>query len=543
MGKKKCRVYKKMPMAQTGVSRIPPWQRPQQQEAPAPYVGTKQPGPGAKKAPWQPPTTQDSQKDNVGPDKSNNFMAWLHNSNILAKDKALLKEDMAKIDSGEYKIGGNIDERSGYESGDYGQKMDRNLGYFQAAVANMSDPLENIASIASGLNAMGGFDGFNGFNPGQSEATTPQNSESYNVTDPQSTDAVPNQGFGSEQPDTFGRNTDQSFGGDNPSGVQLGDSFKKPAFNADLYRQKGGGVSYPGQMPLMEEIDDTLWADNKHNPYATSAEAFEEYADEDELGKWEQVEEDTQFQSPYQPNTDEPFKKNSDGIPNQGFGSFRPDTFGATGLASHASNMKKDKKLKNRFSNVFENNKVLGPDDGGYAVNTGTGGNFKMRNTYAGGYNTITKAQTGVTIQDNTRVAPPYIPQGTIEEQIAEAELREQQLEQLNSPYTAIAVPDYNSTFSNDSVRFFPGQRGSKVPYIRDLGNLAGVTGEYSSDDYLHMVNNGNGRMYQDTSRVEANPDYMYRQQGGQYNVDDEIELSEAEINNLIAQGYNLEYI
>ena len=153
-------------------------------------------------------------------------------------------------------------------------------------------------------------------------------------------------------------------------------------------------------------------------------------------------------------------------------------------------------------------------------------------------------AQEGRAVQDNTRVAPPHIPQGTIEEQMAEAELRKQQLEELSGPYTAIATPDYNSTFPNDSVRFFPGQRGSKVPYIRDLGNLAGVTGEYSSDDYLNMVNHGNARMYQDTSRVEANPDYMFRRQdGGEFNIDDEVELSEAQINNLISQGYNLEYL
>jgi hypothetical protein len=187
---------------------------------------------------------------------------------------------------------------------------------------------------------------------------------------------------------------------------------------------------------------------------------------------------------------------------------------------------------------------VSGSDRGDYMANApGVGGNFRPDELTRMGYNTK-NAQEGIEVQDNTRVAPPFIPQGSIEEQMAEAELRKQQLEELNGPYTAIATPDYNSTFPNDSVRFFPGQRGSKVPYIRDLGNLAGVTGEYSSDDYLNMVNNGNARMYQDTSRVEANPDYMFRQQdGGQYNVDDEVELSEAEINNLIAQGYNLEYI
>lgn len=189
----------------------------------------------------EPTMTQDSQKDPVHIEKTNNFVSWLHQSKEEAKVQQMMEEDMARIDSGEYQIGGNIDERSGYESGDYGQKKDINLGYFQAAAANMPGIMESIATTASGLNAMGVFNKKKGNGEQQ-----PQNGE---TTQPEGTqspiDAMPDEGFGSKQLDTFGRNTDKSFGQPNPSGVKLDESFNKPVggFNPMLYAEDGVTVA------------------------------------------------------------------------------------------------------------------------------------------------------------------------------------------------------------------------------------------------------------------------------------------------------------
>jgi hypothetical protein len=189
----------------------------------------------------QPVMTQDSQKDPVHLQKTNNFVEWLHQAKEEAKVQQMMEEDMARIESGEYQIGGGVDRRSGYESGDYGQKKDINLGYFDAALSNMPGPMDSIMAIGHGLNAMGVFNK----RKDKGQEQQPKDGDTTDQNSP--IDAMPNTGFGSKQPDTFGRNTDQSFGQGNP--MTLGDDFNKPVKSIYNY------MAYGGDMPAFYAED------------------------------------------------------------------------------------------------------------------------------------------------------------------------------------------------------------------------------------------------------------------------------------------------
>jgi hypothetical protein len=89
-------------------------------------------------------------------------------------------------------------------------------------------------------------------------------------------------------------------------------------------------------------------------------------------------------------------------------------------------------------------------------------------------------------------------------------------LKKMTGKYSAIAVPDRESTFKNDSIRFYPGQRGNfGVPYTRDLGGLYGVDAPLSNKDILNAVRSGKARYYEDTSAVKANDHFMFNQKNG----------------------------
>ena len=152
--------------------------------------------------------------------------------------------------------------------------------------------------------------------------------------------------------------------------------------------------------------------------------------------------------------------------------------------------------------------------------------------------------------RDNTRTAPVMVPQqireGNIQQLIDDTKRYNEQIANLQSPYTTIAMPDRNTSWPGDSIRFFPGQRGNfGVPYVRDGIGAKGFADQYSGRDYLDMVNHNKGRMYQDTSRVRANHDIMYNepapvrdyQDGGEYY------LSEEEIKQVMAMGGQIEYL
>lgn len=123
----------------------------------------------------------------------------------------------------------------------------------------------------------------------------------------------------------------------------------------------------------------------------------------------------------------------------------------------------------------------------------------------------IKKAQKGLTAAkaDATRVARPRVVDIKKDKKDAE------DLKKLKGKYTAIAVPDRESSFKGDSIRYYPGQKGFQgTPYIRDLGKARGVT-RASDKDLLKASRSKSARTYQDTTAVKANREFMGNQKNG----------------------------
>lgn len=451
---KKCRVYKQLPQGQTGAG-IPPWQQPQM---PEPYVGTEDPGINAKKAPWQPNMTQDSQQDpqEVPAEKANNFMSWLTNTSAAAQVKDLLKQDMEALSKG-FQIGG-ANEQSGYQSGDYGKRSDINLGYFQAMAANMGDPIEGLADIASGLGAMGVFNskgkealnnagGNGGGGTGGTEQTdiSEKRDPAWDATIPNNTDAMPNSGFGSKQPDTFGRNIDQSFGQGNPTQLPaqqpLQGIMSMFAYGGNLPEyQSAGGVSYPGNQLLLDEYlqdqgkavtpqppqpnwyTEDFGQEQVQRPQINQPMAKKETineADYQTASDWEMEQGKRKEFEPGGP--DDPFKKAKKKNPfaaaedksnaehqNEAQGAIATMK-GVTTLASYQEKRKREEAIKNRMSNVFETHDVQGSDRGDYMANApGVGGNFRPDELTRMGYNTKI-AQSGYEVNDELELSEAEI--------------------------------------------------------------------------------------------------------------------------------------
>lgn len=74
--------------------------------------------------------------------------------------------------------------------------------------------------------------------------------------------------------------------------------------------------------------------------------------------------------------------------------------------------------------------------------------------------------------------------------------------------YTTIAFPDPDA-FPGDSIRYFVGNQtpSGGTPYMRDLGNLFGVSDKTPRDIYKYLENPNlpEGRLYEDTLRIQAN--------------------------------------
>lgn len=128
------------------------------------------------------------------------------------------------------------------------------------------------------------------------------------------------------------------------------------------------------------------------------------------------------------------------------------------------------------------------------------------------GNDKLVKAQVGKSIspQDNTKVFKnPNVPS------ISSMKKNKKELSDLKRPYTSIAIPDRESSFPGDSVRYYPGQRGSLgVPYIRDLGRLSGLASD-SDEDFLKLSKSPSAKVSQDTATVKANPSFMANQKKG----------------------------
>ena len=121
-------------------------------------------------------------------------------------------------------------------------------------------------------------------------------------------------------------------------------------------------------------------------------------------------------------------------------------------------------------------------------------------------------SQVGKSIspQDNTKVFKNLnVPS------LSSMKKNKKELSDLKRPYTSIAIPDRESSFPGDSVRYYPGQRGSLgVPYIRDLGRLRGLASD-SDEDFLKLSKSPSAKVSQDTATVKANPSFMANQKKG----------------------------
>jgi hypothetical protein len=176
-------------------------------------------------------------------------------------------------------------------------------------------------------------------------------------------------------------------------------------------------------------------------------------------------------------------------------------------------------------------------------------GNYGAANTKYGG---MIKAQEGLTMpSDNTRTAPVYVPQklqeGKIQEMIDDTKKYQEQLNLMKTPYTAVAMPNPNEAWPGDSIRFFPGQvTNYGVPYTTDIFYGLSEMG-YTPEDFVDMVNNKGGRMYQDTVAVRANDHIMTNQKygGGQPQYEDGgvYDLTPDEIERVLAMGGSIEYM
>jgi len=91
--------------------------------------------------------TQDSQKDDVSGQKSNNFMSWLHKSSDGAKVQQEFEQDMQMLDIGFAQYGGDM--QSGFQSGNYGQKVPLNMDVYQDAYKDINNPITDITNFSN----------------------------------------------------------------------------------------------------------------------------------------------------------------------------------------------------------------------------------------------------------------------------------------------------------------------------------------------------------------------------------------------------------
>lgn len=441
--KKRCRVYKKLPTAQAGYS--------------DPNIV-----PATKPMSWDKPTqTQDSQNNPVHEEITNNFMSWIRNSDKKVKEKAMLEEDIARANAGEFAIGGNIaptiDERSGYESGDYGFQPNRYLAAAEAATSNMPGIMEHILTTAQGIDAMSPmFKGNKNKQPNKPITSNPLTNNG------QSIDGIPDSGFGSEPKDMFGKQTDTSFGRPNALDVNLDDSFNKPVEKFNPYMIKAeDGISFPGDdiydldtmytdtsgnafSNFMEEIGpDPEMEINSENQYQTAADYNAEQSkgfnlDEDPYAGMSWRKERRHIQKQYRRDdrvaagkpAEGKFANFFKGDPNKSNAQHQNEARGMittgkglTGIFGYGQQRRDDKEAKLKASNIYEFTKVQDDDKGGYLANApGIGTNFRPDDTTFMGHNTMISQEGGAIFTDEEyQIDGEYdLPESKVKDLIAQ---------------------------------------------------------------------------------------------------------------------------
>lgn len=90
--------------------------------------------------------TQDSQKDDISGQKTNNFMKWLHRSSEGVKVQQEFEQDMQMLDM-YAQYGGDM--QSGFQSGNYGQMNPLHMDAYQNAVNNQPSTIQNITDFSN----------------------------------------------------------------------------------------------------------------------------------------------------------------------------------------------------------------------------------------------------------------------------------------------------------------------------------------------------------------------------------------------------------
>ena len=169
---------------------------------------------------------QNTTIDTIGQTRTDlmkNYLAANTYGAMLDQEAQRLQDEMQNY----FQNGGSVYNPNLYGAQQYADTIDASRNQFKKDWKQFGNAFNQVSANAQKRPQPG--------QPGQQPAGNP------------AMDGMPNQGFGSAQPDTFGRNTDQSFGQGNP--MQLGDAFNEPVggFNPDLYKQYGGA-----QLPMAQ---------------------------------------------------------------------------------------------------------------------------------------------------------------------------------------------------------------------------------------------------------------------------------------------------
>ena len=443
------------------------------------------------------PMTQDSQQGSVPQEKSNQFMSWVKQNTELAQ----LDQELNKMKLGgtpyNYQYGGSPDG--------YGELEPLNNEAFQQAYDNMNyNPIADIQTLASNT--------YNAFTPKQQ--TKNVNGETYQPVTPK------------PEPFSFG-----SKAGGFGQGMQKG--FQLPQAQQGI--QVVNEVNYPDYgMGFMPEVDNSDYLPNG---------GLDFMAETDNSG----------IQLPDIYATEQDYNSGQTGPLDESQYTTGPDVFnekkksrnpyaltqgvlaGArllTGFGQLDERAALEQQINKKFSNVHEAYGTMGADRGDYMANVpGVGDPLKPNQHTRMGYNTKI-AQYGMAIQDNTKVAPQYIPERLdLRNYTPEAEdiMRKEGYrmweEDKAAGKTMLSGPESNYKAIYNAAEFY------------DRPQYAGQDTTQPAGIYV-----GNPSRYVELEK--QNPrSIQLRQQGGEYNIDDELDATEEKIAELIAKGYNLKYL
>lgn len=370
----------------------------------------------------------------------------------------------------------------------YGELETMNMGAYQDAYQDMEyNPMNDIQTLGSLVAPM--------FAPKKEEQYSDEYMNQNYSLKPKKTNST----FGA-QPGGFGQGMNKGF--------QLGKA------------QTGKEVSYPDYgMGFMPEIDNSDYLPNGGLDFMAETDNSgirlqDIYATEQDYnsGQTGQLDESTYTNGP-------DMQKNKVKNP---YALTQGVLAGArllTGFGEMDERAALEAQINKKFGNVHENYGTMGADRGDYMANVpGVGDPLKPNQHTRMGYNTKI-AQNGIEIQDNTYVKP--FPR--INEQVYPF-----------GPEDFEAINNYVKNNVDKDKRHYGITNETQIRN-RAMENL--------QNNQNLWIPDYKDQFYQMQGLPEYEKPIGIKQQGGEYNIDQELELTEEQINDLIAQGYNLEYL